>query len=460
VNDTTFKMDYYVKTLKFFGQGQPSYVVSSLAEQVVVIIQRNELIKQGAMKQLGISISQDEVDEERKSRVPSLSKDYRDLVRAEMLINRLKDEHFAQGVPVFAEQRQVMAMFLESESQVAEVKDRIEAGEDFADLAGELSLESVSKTEMGELGWHPEGVLTIQLGTSVIDQYAFSSEVGTLSQPIYDEERSKGVGYWLVKVAEREEKPGEANVLGILLGSEAEAQEVRGRLEAGEDFADLAEELSQDEWSRENGGDLSWMAPGDAGPAFDGFVFNPEIELGVLSEPIFDDVIVDGGGYWLLKVAEREEGTEEANVLGILLGSEAEAQEAKGRLEAGEDFAGLAEELSQDEWSREVGGDIGWVVAGETGAAFDKFIFNPEIELGVVSEPIPDDTAVTTGGYWLIKVVAKDDNRQIEDDDRDLLKTEALNEWIGALWDDPENKVESYLDAESKAWAIEQAMKL
>ena len=458
VNGTEFDMGYYVEALEFHAKGQPAQFISFLVDQVKEDIQRNELISQGALA-LGFSVRDEEVDEELKNHAPPFNDAYRDIVRTQMLASKLMDEYFEHEVPVYAGQRQVMAMFLESEAQVAEVRERIGAGEEFADLAGELSLEDFSKTEKGELGWRPEGVLTILLGTPIIDQHAFSAEVGTLSQPVYDEERVKSVGYWLIKVAERGEEPEEANVLGILLGSEEEAQEVRDRLEAGEDFAALAEDFSQDDWSREDGGDLGWLIPGDAGPAFDEFVFNSEIELGVVSEPIFDDIVVTESGYWLVKVLERKERTEEANVLGILLGSEEEAQEVRDRLEAGEDFAALAEDFSQDDWSREDGGDLGWLAPGDAGAPFDEFIFDSEIELGVVSEPVHDDTAVTKGGYWLIKVVDKDDNRQVEDSDRDLLKVEALNEWIEALWDDPENKVESYLDEKNRAWAIEQVTK-
>lgn len=354
VNDTNFNMDYYVKTLEFYGGGQPTYYLYSIAGEVVTIIQRNELIRQGAMK-LGISVSQEEVDEELKSRDPPLSKDYRDLVRAVMLIDKLRDEYFDQQVLLYAEQRHIMAMLLEGESQATEVRLRLEDGEDFAELAGELSLESLSRAENGDLGWRPEGVLTMLLGTSILDEYAFSSEVGVLSQPLHDEEIIKGVGYWIAKVVEREEKTEKAKVLGILLGSEQEAQKVRGKLEAGEDFGELAKEFSQHDWSKENGGDLGWLIPGEAGPTF------------------------------------------------------------------------------------------------------DEFIFNSEVELGVVSEPIRDDTVFTKGGYWLIKVQDKDDNRQIDDSDRELLKADALSKWIEALWNDPENKIESYLDGEKIAWAIEKA---
>ena len=457
VNDTEFNMDYYVKALEFYGGGQSSYYLYSIAGEVVTIIQRNELIRQGAIK-LGISVSQKEVDVELKSRDPPLSKDYRDLVRAVMLIDKLRDEYFDQQVPLYVEQRHIMVMLLESESQATEVRLRLEDGEDFAELAGELSLESLFSEENGDLGWRPEGVLTILLGTSVIDEYAFNSEVDVLSQPLYDEERIKGVGYWLIKVLERKEKTEKAEVLGILLGSEEEALGVRGRLEAGKDFGELANELSQHYESKENDGELGWLTPGEAGLAFDEFVFNPEIELGVVSEPIFDDTIATEGGYWLAKVLDREEEPEKAEVLGILLGSEEEALGVRDRLEVGEDFGELAKDLSQHDASKEDGGNLGWLTLGEVSPAFDEFIFNSEVELSVISEPIRDDTAFTKGGYWLIKVQDKDDNRQIEDSDRELLKAEALSKWIEALENDPENKVESYLDDEKKAWAVEKAV--
>ena len=202
------------------------------------------------------------------------------------------------------------------------------------------------------------------------------------------------------------------------------------------------------------------MTPGELGSAFDEFVFDLEVELGIVSEPIFDDIIADEGGYWLIRVLERkEEEQEKTRVQVILLGSEEEAGKVRDRLEAGEDFGELAKELSQHEASKEDGGDVGWLTPGEASPVLDEFIFDLEIEPGVVSEPIRDDTGFTKGGYWLIEVVDKDDNRQIEDSDRELLEAEAFIEWVKALRDDPENDIENYLDAGMKAWAVDRAMK-
>ena len=356
VNDAEFDMNYYIRMLKHYGKDKSINYLYGVADDVVKVIERNELVRQGAME-LGISVSNSEVDDELKGRSPPLSKDYRDLVRTEILADKLRDEYFDKQVPVSAEQTHIMVMLLESESQATEVRARLEGGEDFTEVADELSVDSFSQAKKGDLDWHPESVLTILLGSSIPVDYAFNSEVGVLSQPIYDEERIKGVGYWLIEVLEREEGSDEAHVQAILLGSEEEAQQVRSRLGAGEDFATLAKELSQEEWSKESGGDLDWLTE------------------------------------------------------------------------------------------------------GMMSSAFDEFAFDTGIELKTLSEPIRDDAVVTKGGYWLVKVVDKDDNKQISDDDRSLLKTKALNDWVSALWDDPENKVDDYLDSDKKLEAVERAAK-
>jgi len=354
VNDTQFDMDYYIKMLGYYYYAEQvlPQQLPSFADEVVKIIEQNELMRQEAMK-LGISVSDEEVDEEFRSHDLPLSKDYRDVVRTQMLAERLFDEYFDEQVPTYAEQRYILAMFLESESQASEVRDRLEAGEDFTQLAGELSLDDTSKEREGDFGWRPEGILPLLLENSIVDEYAFTTEVEALSQPIYDETKIKVVGYWLIKVLERDKEAGGANVKIMLLGSEQEANEVRARLEAGEDFATLAGELSLHGTSKADGGDFG-------------------VSEGMMSE------------------------------------------------------------------------------------AFEEFVFNAELD--VLSQPIRDDTESTLGGYWLVEVTDIDDNRQIADEDRGLLKGEALNEWVAGLLDNPDNKVESYLDEGKKLFAISHVL--
>lgn len=357
VNNTEFNMKYYIEMLKLRGSGQPAQYMEYLTDVIVEDITQNELIKQGALK-LGVSVSDDEVKEELKSSDLPVNDVYRDLVRTQLLIDKLRDEYFERQVPAFTEQRHIMAMLLESERQVLEVRARLENSENFTDLAEELSLNYFSKDKKGDLDWHPKSILSELLGTSIPGEYAFGSEVGVLSQPLYNEEITKIGGYWLIRVLDREEEDEEAHVQTMLLGSEEEAQDVRARLEAGESFATLARELSQ-----------------------------------------------------LNGVKENE-------------------------------------------------GDLGTVSRGEMPPAFDEFAFNTQVKLGTLSEPIRDETVETKGGHWLIQVLEKDDNRQIEKNDRDFLKAKALDEWVASLRDDPGNEIDdSFLDNEKKAWALQQAMK-
>jgi len=179
-------------------------------------------------------------------------------------------------------------------------------------------------------------------------------------------------------------------------------------------------------------------------------------QVGVLSQPVFDETRTRNVGYWLVKMLDRQPEPEQVHIQAILLGSEKEAQDVRARLENGEDFATLAQELSQHEATKENGGDFDWLSVEDVapGSAFAAWADIFELETGVISEPIPDDTQVTTGGYWLIKVLDKEDNKQISDDDRNLLKANALNEWVLSLWYYYEDEIDNYLTDEMREWAI------
>jgi len=366
VNDTEFDMAYYVDTLKYqvvqlesMGLSIDISQMTYLAEGAVTAIQINELVRQEALE-MGFSVSDEElearVEEELSGYDPSMFKEYRevirDLIRSQMLREQLLEGYFDQQVPLSAEQRHVMAIFLESRSQAEEVRERLEAGELFSEITAELCLDSNCKSREGDLGWHPRGILPLMIDSSVLEDSAFSTEVRSLSQPIYEKDKTKNLGYWLIEVEFIDEEVEHAELKVLLLGSEEEALEVRARLEGGEDFAALAAEVSQHEESKGEGGEF----------------------------------VID----------------------------------AKG--------------LFAD--------------------AFDEFVFNPETLPGTISQPIKDETVVTAGGYWLVKVVDAAEDRQVTDEDRDILKSDLLNKWTDTLPYNPYNVVESYLDEEKTSWAI------
>lgn len=76
----------------------------------------------------------------------------------------------------------------------------------------------------------------------------------------------------------------EFNAAHILVETEEEALSVIARLDAGEDFGDLARELSTDFGSGANGGDLGWFGTGVMVPPFEEAVLS--LEVGEVSSPV------------------------------------------------------------------------------------------------------------------------------------------------------------------------------
>jgi parvulin-like peptidyl-prolyl isomerase len=85
----------------------------------------------------------------------------------------------------------------------------------------------------------------------------------------------------------------------ILLETEEEAQTVLAQLEAGEDFVSLAQELSTDESTREDGGDLGWFPRGMMVPEFEEATF--ALQPGETS-----DIVQTSFGYHIILIEERD----------------------------------------------------------------------------------------------------------------------------------------------------------
>lgn len=99
------------------------------------------------------------------------------------------------------------------------------------------------------------------------------------------------------------------------------------------------------------------------------------------------------------------------------------AEEIRQRILAGEDFAKLAEEYSDDTGSGANGGDLDWFGPGAMVAPFDEAAFS--LEVGEISEPIK-----TQFGYHIIEVLEKDENRPKEQSQLDQERNEAFTNWL------------------------------
>jgi len=90
------------------------------------------------------------------------------------------------------------AMLLPSKEEAIEVRDKLEAGGDFSELAKEYS-QHESKDNGGELGWIKEG----DMNSKVFDDIAFKLKLDEVSEPIKDESVSTNDGYWVIKVLDK-----------------------------------------------------------------------------------------------------------------------------------------------------------------------------------------------------------------------------------------------------------------
>jgi parvulin-like peptidyl-prolyl isomerase len=112
---------------------------------------------------------------------------------------------------------------------------------------------------------------------------------------------------------------------------------------------------------------------------------------------------------------------EQVHARHILVETEEEAQEVLSRLEAGEDFAALANELSQDPGS--VDGDLGWFSRGQMVPEFEEAAFS--LQPGSTSDPVQ-----TTYGFHIIQVLERDENRPLDEPALEQRKSTALSDWL------------------------------
>jgi parvulin-like peptidyl-prolyl isomerase len=113
---------------------------------------------------------------------------------------------------------------------------------------------------------------------------------------------------------------------------------------------------------------------------------------------------------------------EQARARHILVETEEEAQAVIDRLEAGEDFAEVAEEISKDTFSGAQGGDLGFIPRGQLLAPVDEAIFS--LPIGETSEPIESQA-----GWHVIEVLERE-VRELSPGDYSQAQSQAYQDWL------------------------------
>ena len=212
----------------------------------------------------------------------------RDQVRKEMIIQRVQRGKVGRQVDIT---EQELDGFLATEGSVKElspelfirqilVEDKIkaekvlsdlESGEDFQVLAKEHST-SANAASGGEMGWRNLADLP-----SLFADALKGKKKGYVSPPL-----ESGSGFFVLQLEDKrgslvrfEEQWNARHILMMPTKlrdetfTKSELEAVRDRAMAGEDFALLAKEFSEDPGSASRGGDLEWLSLGKTAPAFE-----------------------------------------------------------------------------------------------------------------------------------------------------------------------------------------------
>lgn len=120
--------------------------------------------------------------------------------------------------------------------------------------------------------------------------------------------------------------------------------------------------------------------------------------------------------------AEAPTVAEQVRARHILVATEEEAKSINVRLAAGEDFAALAAELSQDASSKDDGGDLGWFPRGQMVEAFDEAVF--------ALQPGEMSTVETEFGFHVIRVDEREAERPLEGTALERVQEQAWQDWL------------------------------
>ena len=241
----------------------------------------------------------------------------RSQVRKEMVIQRVQQGRVSQEIDITEQELEgflqtdaatkelspelfLRQILVSNKTLADEILNRIDQGEDFADLAEQYSTNNLASIG-GEMGWRNLADLPTLFAIELKNK-----KNGYISPPL-----KGGSGFYILKI---ENKRGDLvrleeqwSVRHILMMptklrdktfTKKELEEVRVRALDGEDFSLLAKEFSEDPGSASRGGDLDWLSVGETAPAFEKMMLEtPLMEFSVVFESQF--------GFHFLQVLEK-----------------------------------------------------------------------------------------------------------------------------------------------------------
>ncbi|MDO6427984.1 SurA N-terminal domain-containing protein [Thalassotalea sp. 1_MG-2023] len=221
------------------------------------------------------------------------SSDFRDYLRVEMTRRQLSQALVATEFSVPFQEKQVMAL----QNQKRDLRYAIISAEQFIDGVSVTDEEILQYYQANQARY--QNAEKVKVDYITIDVNEIAKNITVSDQELQDYYQSNIANY-------RQEE--QRRVSHILIENEddeaaaiAKIEDIQTRLANGEEFAALAEELSADVFSGENGGDLEWIERGAMDEAFDDAAF-ALTEIGEVS-----DVVETDFGLHLIKLTALED---------------------------------------------------------------------------------------------------------------------------------------------------------
>jgi peptidyl-prolyl cis-trans isomerase SurA len=229
-----------------------------------------------------------------------------------------------------------------------------------------------------------------QIGESYITEKKI---VEPALKKMYDRNKEEvRVAHILIRTDNKPEKAAENLAISLIK-----------RLQKGESFDSLARKYSEHSFTKNDGGDLYYITAGQ--------ILTP-IEDAMYATPVgkvYPKPVKTSYGYHIIKVTDRRPIKYKIRASHILIkikkvngkldtaSAKARADSVYQKLKAGEDFAKLAKEYSDDKGSAVKGGDLGFFQRRMMVKPFDEAAFN--LKKGEFSKPVE-----TKFGFHIIKV--------------------------------------------------------
>lgn len=184
-------------------------------------------------------------------------------------------------------------------------------------------------------------------------------------------------------------------------------------------FEELVPVYSQDQFSKNKGGDIFYFTAGQLPFEFEDACYKTP------KDSIYPEVVRTKFGYHIIKVTDKKPRIPKIHAAHILVSftnaegkvdsaaAKAKIDSVLAKLKAGGDFAELAKEYSDDTGTKDKGGDLGFFERRMMVQPFDEAAF--KLEPGQIS-----DVVETQFGYHIIKLLEKGEIPPFEQDKENL----------------------------------------